>query len=104
MLAPRRGFEPQFTAPKAAVLPLDDRGMASRRGLLFQCTRPLPSAATSPPLAATMENGRQSGLVSGTVFKTVRRLLKSLVCSIRTVFRHLQHAAPPLNLGKQLAT
>ncbi len=29
-LAPRRGFEPQFTAPKAAVLPLDDRGMASR--------------------------------------------------------------------------
>ena len=31
-LAPRRGFEPQFTAPKAAVLPLDDRGMVSRRG------------------------------------------------------------------------
>src|ERR1035438_7746255 len=30
MLAPRRGFEPQFTAPKAAVLPLDDRGMASQ--------------------------------------------------------------------------
>jgi hypothetical protein len=39
-----------------------------------------------------MENGRQSGLVFGAVFKTVRRLLKSLVCSIRTVFRH----APPI--------
>lgn len=25
-LAPRHGFEPRFTAPKAAVLPLDDRG------------------------------------------------------------------------------
>src|SRR5579871_2228633 len=30
MLAPRHGFEPRFTAPKAAVLPLDDRGMISR--------------------------------------------------------------------------
>src|SRR6516165_9681055 len=28
-LAPRHGFEPRFTAPKAAVLPLDDRGMAA---------------------------------------------------------------------------
>ena len=27
MLAPRHGFEPRFTAPKAAVLPLDDRGI-----------------------------------------------------------------------------
>src|SRR5215831_1408006 len=26
-MAPRHGFEPRFTAPKAAVLPLDDRGM-----------------------------------------------------------------------------
>ncbi len=26
VLAPRHGFEPRFTAPKAAVLPLDDRG------------------------------------------------------------------------------
>ena len=30
-LAPRHGFEPRFTAPKAAVLPLDDRGMAAQR-------------------------------------------------------------------------
>ena len=30
-LAPRHGFEPRFTAPKAAVLPLDDRGMVTRR-------------------------------------------------------------------------
>jgi hypothetical protein len=28
-LAPRHGFEPRFTAPKAAVLPLDDRGKSS---------------------------------------------------------------------------
>ena len=26
-VAPRHGFEPRFTAPKAAVLPLDDRGI-----------------------------------------------------------------------------
>ena len=30
ILAPRHGFEPRFTAPKAAVLPLDDRGSAER--------------------------------------------------------------------------
>ncbi len=29
-VAPRRGFEPRFTAPKAAVLPLDDRGILWR--------------------------------------------------------------------------
>ncbi len=29
LLAPRHGFEPRFTAPKAAVLPLDDRGKSS---------------------------------------------------------------------------
>jgi len=50
----------------------------------------LPQRLLSP---ATMENGRQSGLVFGAVFKTVRRPLKSLVCSIRTVFR--QPPAPP---------
>ncbi len=27
-MAPRHGFEPRFSAPKAAVLPLDDRGLA----------------------------------------------------------------------------
>ena len=27
VMAPRHGFEPRFTAPKAAVLPLDDRGV-----------------------------------------------------------------------------
>jgi hypothetical protein len=34
--------------------------------------------------------------VFGTVFKTVRRLLKSLVCSIRTVFRQLIHRSSVL--------
>ena len=33
VVAPRHGFEPRFTAPKAAVLPLDDRG---KWGLLCQ--------------------------------------------------------------------
>src|SRR3954453_19363268 len=28
-VAPRHGFEPRFTAPKAAVLPLDDRGIST---------------------------------------------------------------------------
>ena len=29
-MAPRHGFEPRFTAPKAAVLPLDDRGVGGK--------------------------------------------------------------------------
>ena len=90
MVAPRHGFEPRFTAPKAAVLPLDDRGISSRWDCSYQCTRLLPFAATSLRPGSTMESGRQSGLVFGAVFKTVRRLLKSLVCSIRTVFRQPQ--------------
>ena len=32
-VAPRHGFEPRFTAPKAAVLPLDDRGSEGSKGL-----------------------------------------------------------------------
>ena len=35
-LAPRHGFEPRFTAPKAAVLPLDDRGTETKN-----CSRPV---------------------------------------------------------------
>jgi hypothetical protein len=50
-LAPRHGFEPRFTAPKAAVLPLDDRGSGverpslscaesgARRNLALHCPR-----------------------------------------------------------------
>src|SRR3954467_14283093 len=34
-VAPRHGFEPRFTAPKAAVLPLDDRGNWRRLPLHF---------------------------------------------------------------------
>src|ERR1019366_10746466 len=54
-LAPRRGFEPQFTAPKAAVLPLDDRGMASQSDSPSSVPvspplpqRPLPSPPSPP--------------------------------------------------------
>ena len=35
-MAPRHGFEPRFTAPKAAVLPLDDRGIEMKN-----CSRPV---------------------------------------------------------------
>jgi hypothetical protein len=38
-MAPRHGFEPRFTAPKAAVLPLDDRGMQRWKTVQFQCRR-----------------------------------------------------------------
>jgi hypothetical protein len=40
VVAPRHGFEPRFTAPKAAVLPLDDRG--SEAGAIY-------SVSTNPP-------------------------------------------------------
>src|ERR1019366_1926555 len=39
-MAPRHGFEPRFTAPKAAVLPLDDRGKAQAGLFLVILTRP----------------------------------------------------------------
>ena len=39
-VAPRHGFEPRFTAPKAAVLPLDDRGKAQAGLFLVILTRP----------------------------------------------------------------
>ena len=45
VVAPRHGFEPRFTAPKAAVLPLDDRGKFWRAALQFNHLRRL--AATS---------------------------------------------------------
>jgi hypothetical protein len=35
-LAPRHGFEPRFTAPKAAVLPLDDRGSCFQLSIAYQ--------------------------------------------------------------------
>ena len=41
-MAPRHGFEPRFTAPKAAVLPLDDRGISGVRSILvYQAVREL---------------------------------------------------------------
>ena len=43
-LAPRHGFEPRFTAPKAAVLPLDDRGKRAD-GCSSQCSNLLRFAA-----------------------------------------------------------
>src|SRR2546422_10693480 len=46
-VAPRHGFEPRFTAPKAAVLPLDDRGKSAlQEEVLLQCSVALRAAAT----------------------------------------------------------
>src|ERR1017187_4158733 len=39
-LAPRHGFEPRFTAPKAAVLPLDDRGKRRQTTAPLSLTQP----------------------------------------------------------------
>ena len=52
-MAPRHGFEPRFTAPKAAVLPLDDRGMldvdsSSLTGATLFSQRLLDAATISP--------------------------------------------------------
>src|SRR5665213_3375677 len=46
-VAPRHGFEPRFTAPKAAVLPLDDRGSLGGK-LQHQCS--IRAAIRSNPL------------------------------------------------------
>src|SRR4051812_23238373 len=45
VMAPRHGFEPRFTAPKAAVLPLDDRGISR-------------NAFSSVPSACRLRNAR----------------------------------------------
>jgi hypothetical protein len=52
-LAPRHGFEPRFTAPKAAVLPLDDRGMRQHSS-----TFSLASSARLPQRAALQRFAR----------------------------------------------
>ena len=47
VVAPRHGFEPRFTAPKAAVLPLDDRGKSAlQEEVLLQCSLAVRAAAT----------------------------------------------------------
>ena len=47
VVAPRHGFEPRFTAPKAAVLPLDDRGKSALlEEVPLQCSVALRAAAT----------------------------------------------------------
>ncbi len=52
LLAPRHGFEPRFTAPKAAVLPLDDRGMRKKKSTFSVAYR-----SRNHP-AAVLSNGR----------------------------------------------
>src|SRR5260370_14941150 len=46
-LAPRHGFEPRFRAAKAAVLPLDDRGMSECGTLSTKCSGSERCAATT---------------------------------------------------------
>ena len=49
-MAPRHGFEPRFTAPKAAVLPLDDRGLLQQRDTFSLSSPPRTRNAVLPPL------------------------------------------------------
>jgi len=71
--------------------------MACRRDCSSSVPVRSPWPQRPPHRTATMKSGRQSGLVFGAVFKTVRRLLKSLVCSIRTVFRHPSAPLAPIS-------
>src|SRR5512144_3240757 len=69
-VAPRHGFEPRFTAPKAAVLPLDDRGMLESAGsdqFSFSPGRPQRLCYNHP--------GSHSWPAPGAGFKPVGRLL-----------------------------
>ena len=70
-LAPRHGFEPRFTAPKAAVLPLDDRGMVTKRLLPTSLAYPKPPCNDS----ATIVPGSHSWPALGAGFKPVVRHL-----------------------------
>src|SRR6516165_7789302 len=76
-LAPRHGFEPRFTAPKAAVLPLDDRGICV--GVNF---------TQSTMLSCYNPSGSHSWPVLGAGFKPVARYSVSRVGSTPTGFRH----------------
>src|SRR5260370_25701049 len=52
-LAPRHGFEPRFTAPKAAVLPLDDRGRDWKQNASLQSS--VLSSLDATMLESTLE-------------------------------------------------
>src|SRR5215471_9839288 len=100
-LAPRHGFEPRLTAPKAAVLPLDDRGIEQLRRLAeLQFSKrdgPLTispvrvRSAVQPCLvrpAVHVEDARSAGAASH------RRILhRDLPALIRTGHRVLRNLA-----------
>lgn len=94
-LAPRHGFEPRFTAPKAAVLPLDDRGILRRTALQCSVLNVQPAtpwrAGRAPLRTGLLELrvGSQSWPVLGAGFKPVVRYSVSRVGSTPTGFRHL---------------
>ena len=60
-MAPRHGFEPRFTAPKAAVLPLDDRGAREEGAIAIQFNRvkrQAPDRERSPVCVRSPVKGR----------------------------------------------
>src|SRR5580693_3971605 len=59
-LAPRHGFEPRFTAPKAAVLPLDDRGLLGDYAILPSCSQS-PRRCCFHPLSFHIWHIRSTG-------------------------------------------
>ena len=69
-LAPRHGFEPRFTAPKAAVLPLDDRGI-TLNNVLDQCS---VQAATNRAHQLCLSRGAAQRFGFERLIPQVRRL------------------------------
>ena len=78
-LAPRHGFEPRFTAPKAAVLPLDDRGKWESDSSVAFTDESAQSWETR--MVCYADSGSVSHPVVGMVFKTIERLLRPLIGS-----------------------
>ena len=89
-VAPRHGFEPRFTAPKAAVLPLDDRGMRGK--MLTPTSLALP---VQPPQRALLQSSRKPILAgAGCGLQTRCAALVSRVGSTPTGFRHFRFVSP----------
>ena len=95
-VAPRHGFEPRFTAPKAAVLPLDDRGKSVLQDeALLQCSVALRAAATLMLSSLVEANlGRCRARASNPSCGTY----VSHVGSTPTSFRQIPEAGGPITI------
>src|ERR1035441_3043684 len=101
-VAPRRGFEPQFTAPKAAVLPLDDRGMASQSdspSSVPVCPplpqRPLPSPPSPVPFHSSPSSPYRYNEKRKAIWTGVRGGLQNRSAAVEVVGVFDSHCLPP---------